>query len=233
MPSSCLGEGRAQRDDGQHQREGCFVGAAQAIERPASHWPQDEHHDNDEDGEFTELNRNRPGFEAHLMRREADGQHEQRQHIREDGGADGNGDGWQFRQARIHDDGIGDQGVRGEQRADQERADGAIPEKKPHDRTGNHRYAERDEAEQEGLVALGQELPEVDLEPDKEHQQELAELGEEIGHLAVLGHNSEAVRPDEDAGQNVADDRRDMEAPRDVGDEQQEEQNGAEARHRR
>ena len=52
----------------------------------------------------------------------------------------------------------------------------------------------------------GQQLLEVELQADAEHQQDDADLGELLGQRRV-GDEARRVRPDEHAGQQVADDR--------------------------
>jgi hypothetical protein len=43
-------------------------------------------------------------------------------------------------------------------------------------------------------MARSSELDEVDLQPREEHQQELANIGEELGHFMTLWANIQAVR---------------------------------------
>ena len=65
----------------------------------------------------------------------------------------------------------------------------------------------------------GQQILEVEVQADAEHQQDDADLGELLGQLAV-GDEAGRVRPDDDAGEQVADDRREAEPLRDVAAKQ-------------
>ena len=65
----------------------------------------------------------------------------------------------------------------------------------------------------------GQQLVEVELQPDAEHQQDDADFRELFGDLRV-GDEAGRVGPDDDAGQQIADDGRQAEALRDVAEEQ-------------
>ena len=67
--------------------------------------------------------------------------------------------------------------------------------------------------------AHGQQLLEVELQPDAEHQQDDADLGELLGQRRV-GDEAGRVRPDQRAGQQIADDRRQAEPLRDVAEHQ-------------
>jgi hypothetical protein len=51
-------------------------------------------------------------------------------------------------------------------------------------------------------------LRQVDLQPDKEHQQQLAEVREKIGDLIVLWDNPQNMRTNQDADQDEAHARR-------------------------
>ena len=65
----------------------------------------------------------------------------------------------------------------------------------------------------------GEQLLEVELQADAEHQQDDADLGQLLGEGGV-GHKAGRVRADERAGQQIADDRRQAEALRDVAEDQ-------------
>ena len=60
-------------------------------------------------------------------------------------------------------------------------------------------------------LAHGQQLLQVELQPDAEHQQDDADLGELAGE-GVVGHEARRVRPHDEPGQQVADDRREPQA---------------------
>ena len=62
-------------------------------------------------------------------------------------------------------------------------------------------------------MAHGQQVLEREMEPDAEHQQDDAELGELVGEVLV-GDEAGGERPDGDAGDQVADQRRELEAVR-------------------
>jgi hypothetical protein len=55
------------------------------------------------------------------------------------------------------------------------------------------------------------------LEADEEHQQELAQFGEEGRDRALLGEDADRMRPDQDAAEDVADDRRQPQAVGEIG----------------
>ena len=57
-----------------------------------------------------------------------------------------------------------------------------------------------------GDLAHGQQLLDMELQADAEHQEDHADLGELLGQ-ARIGHESRGVRTDQRTGQQVADDR--------------------------
>ena len=59
----------------------------------------------------------------------------------------------------------------------------------------------------------------MEVQPDAEHQQDDADLGQLLGQGGV-GDEARRVRPDEHAGQQVAHDRREPEPLRDVSEDQ-------------
>ena len=65
----------------------------------------------------------------------------------------------------------------------------------------------------------GKQFVEVELEPDAEHQQDDADLGELFGDMCV-GDESGRIGPDDEAGQQVADDGRQADALCDVAEQQ-------------
>ena len=64
-----------------------------------------------------------------------------------------------------------------------------------------------------------QQFLEVELQPDAEHQQDDADLGELLGQRRV-GDEAGRVRADQRAGEQVADDRRQAEPLREVAEHQ-------------
>ena len=73
---------------------------------------------------------------------------------------------------------------------------------------------------------------EVNVQPDEEHQQQLAELGEEIRDVGMLRNDAEQMWPDQDAKQDVADAVRQSQSRAGPADRQHTEQQDGEARHR-
>ena len=65
----------------------------------------------------------------------------------------------------------------------------------------------------------GEQLLEVEVQADAEHQQDDADLGELLRQRAV-GDEARRVRADEQPGEQVADDRRQPEPVRDVAEDQ-------------
>ena len=59
------------------------------------------------------------------------------------------------------------------------------------------------------------QLRQAELEPDREHQEHDAELGE-LARRRVVGHDAERVRPERDADDQVAEDRRQPHAAADA-----------------
>ncbi len=79
-------------------------------------------------------------------------------------------------------------------------------------------HALRDRA-RHGDAAHGQQLVEVELQPDAEHQEDDADLGQLFGQGGV-GHKARRVRADEHAGQQVSHQRREPDALGDVSEDQ-------------
>ena len=228
-----LGEGGADADDAQHQREGGFVGLAQLREQPTPGAAQHEDHDEDEQPEFGELDGEGAQTEARLVRGDADRQHQQRQHVGQDGGTHRHGHGQVPGETGLQHDRVGDQGVGGEQRTDQECRQGRVAEEQPDGEARQQGQGEGHQAEYQRFGAMLAELLQVDFEADEEHQQKLAEFGEEIGDLGICRHDAERVRSDDDADQNVSHHGRDTQALRHVGGSEQQEHDHCETRHRR
>ena len=67
----------------------------------------------------------------------------------------------------------------------------------------------RDRA-RDGDAPDGEQLVEVELQADAEHQQDDADFGELLGHV-LIGDEARRVRADEEAGEQIADDRREAE----------------------
>lgn len=77
------------------------------------------------------------------------------------------------------------------------------------------------------------ELLHVDFETDEEHQQQLAQFGEEVGDLGIAWQHAQQVRPDQDADQDVADHGGDAQATGGVRSRQDQEHDDGETRHGR
>ena len=59
----------------------------------------------------------------------------------------------------------------------------------------------------------GQQILQGEMQPDAEHQQDHADLGQLVGQ-ALVGHIARREGADEHAGEQIADERRDAEAMR-------------------
>ena len=79
------------------------------------------------------------------------------------------------------------------------------------------RHQALDDRPGHGDPADGEQFLEVEVQPDAEHQQDDADLGQLLGQVPV-GDEAGRVRPDDDPGQQVADDRRQPEPVRDVAE---------------
>jgi len=91
--------------------------------------------------------------------------------------------------------------VRCEQRADDDSGNHLISESQRHDCAQNLRHRRRQQSEEKHAVPAGLEPREVHLEAGHEHQQELAEFGEESDDGPVRTEQLQAVRADDEAGQ--------------------------------
>jgi hypothetical protein len=76
-----------------------------------------------------------------------------------------------------------------------------------------------DDRTRHGDAANGEQLLEMKLEANAEHQEDDADLGELLRHRGV-GDETRRVRTDEDAGEQIADDRRKAEALREVSEDE-------------
>ncbi len=74
---------------------------------------------------------------------------------------------------RVHDE-----GVRGQQRAEQHRCQARVPEREPHRGTGGHRERERQHGNDDHLPAVTFDQPQIELESGHEHEVQQAELAE-------------------------------------------------------
>ena len=91
-----------------------------------------------------------------------------------------------------------------------------MPSARPAPAPVDERHDDADERDQERGAADAAELSEIHLEADFEQQQDHAELGERLQRLAAV-HPAEHRRPDDDAGDDLADDRRQSHAVRELG----------------
>ena len=95
--------------------------------------------------------------------------------------------------------------MRREQRAEQQRGRRRPPERKARDRAEQHRERERQEPERDRAVAVALEQAEVELHAGDEHEVQQAELPE-VGDRGAPGvEQAEAVRADEEAAEEQAD----------------------------
>ena len=110
-----------------------------------------------------------------------------------------------------------DADARGRQcRADEQRFFAVEAEADAGAEAGRHRHDDADDCDEEGRAPDGTQIPQVHLEADLEQQQDHAELGEDVQDLVGLD-NPEQRRPDEHAGDDLGDDRREADAIRDLG----------------
>ena len=77
-------------------------------------------------------------------------------------------------------------------------------------------------AEGDRFLLHAPEQVEVDLEPGHEHQQDLADLAEEIGDRSRLAEDFQAIRSDQHAAQQQTNDGRDAQAIAELGDDDDE-----------
>jgi hypothetical protein len=108
---------------------------------------------------------------------------------------------------------LGQDGGRGH-REDAAKGDADLPvDAGEHDQPGDQQHADRDlqQAETEDDALHRVELGQRELETDREHQEDDAELGEMFDAMHVV-HQVQGVRADDAADQQVAKDRRQVEA---------------------
>ena len=97
------------------------------------------------------------------------------------------------------------------------------PEDQPSDDSQPRAEQRRDHALADGAghrdASHRQQLLDMELQADAEHQQDHADLGELFGHSRIHRHPGR-VRADERAGQQIADNRRKSQPLRDVAEEE-------------
>ena len=81
------------------------------------------------------------------------------------------------------------------------------PEPMGDDRAERRRHAALDERARDRHATDGEQFLDVKLQPDAEHQQNHADLGQLLGEMLV-GHEAGRVRTDEDSREEIPDDRR-------------------------
>ena len=139
-------------------------------------------------------------------------QHEHREQILDDQPADRDVPGRRVQLAVVREHADEDHGARDRQRHAEDDAGaqapaGALDDERPdrgRDQALDDRAGDRDALHREQVL-------EVELQADAEHQQDHADLGELLGDVAI-GDEPGRVRPDHQPGQEVADDRRQLQA---------------------
>ena len=155
--------------------------------------------------ELEHLDGERIGGEPRDVDRNADREHQQGGDVGEHRRADGHSDRLVPQLAELLHDRERDQRVGGEERPDEQRPDPGVSGPEPDEKSRRERKREREQPEADGSVAGPVELHQVDFHPGEEHQQELAEFGEEFNDLAVLGGELKTERADQHPGSHQPD----------------------------
>lgn len=105
-------------------------------------------------------------------------------------------------QAEALDDGECQQRVRSDEGADEQRAVPSIGSQAAEGDPAQKGQQESQRAKGQGAVPRFFELVEVDLEADKEHEEQLPEFREEGDHRSVRIDGAQHIRPQQDAGED-------------------------------
>lgn len=165
----------------------------------------DAEQDGSEDDQFADLRHDCHGRETGPVRGEARREHQQRQHIGQHCGTDGHNDCGARGEPRRRDHRESDERMRRDQRTHQHRRNQRIAESVRNGYAAEEWKGKGRNAKQSSALSGARKLVEVNVQPDEEHQQQLAELGEEICDISVLWNDAEHMRSDQDAEQDVAD----------------------------
>ena len=207
----------AQKDHDQHENVLGDVVAAM-LEEPVPDQREEQHDECD-----AEHDRDAEPVPEHVVRVSGDHayydrQQQQGQRIGNDRASDGDRDGFVAGDAQFADDGVGDQGLRGEEPGQQDRGvDRKSQDVISRQNTEQERNTERIESEYEASGAVLAEIRHVHIQAGEEHDVEQSgRTGED--DAAVAQHQVEAVRSDHRTG----DDK-----PQQVGNFQLVEQQGS------
>ena len=159
------GDGDQQEHEGELSLLGRLIG-----EQLLRHPTQPEKHGWDVNAELDNLDDERIGGEPRHVDRNADREHQQGGHVGEHRCADGHGDRLVPQLAELLHDRVRDQGVGGEQRADEQGPDPGVSGPQPNEKSRRERKREREQAEGDGPVTGAVELHQVDFHPGEEHQ---------------------------------------------------------------
>ncbi len=226
-----LGQNGTQKHEGQHEdvlRNALFY----PFEKPSGEDGEEKNDDAAEnDHRYAELcpevGIDLSGCQAH-----DDGQYEQREGIGNDRTSYGHGDGPVFRDAVFADDGVGDEGVRGEHAGQQYRGlHGEVEAVEAGQNTERHGNQKRVGTEKQTSGAVAPEIAQVYLEACEKHDvEQTGRTGEDDAAVAL--HQVDAVGADDRPGDDESEDGRYADFVQQQGCEQNDRQDDEEFQYR-
>src|SRR5215472_8546320 len=89
-----------------------------------------------------------------------------------------------------------------EERPNQHRGVGAVPERLAEHKPSDHGSAKGGDPEQSRWHGIPAKIAQADFESCKEHQKHPAHLAEEVAHWSYLSSQGYTVRPEQESGKN-------------------------------